>query len=189
MERIYGLKDVAKKYGLGNILSYRPIAKEVKEDVIKVLNTLTSGSHFVFDFSGISLCDLSFADELLIESKIYLSKRENLILYIQNFCEVIKENIEGAIARREQKDNIKIYLLTNENGMYSKIGSKLEKSLEDTFLIICEKKSVSARDIADVFNLEINSASNRLKKLFDAGLLLRNEVVDVNGRQHIYYLP
>lgn len=189
MEHIYSLKDAAGKYDLQNNLTYRPIAKEVKEDVINILNTLSSGSHFAFDFTGISLCDLSFADELIVESKLYLSRRDNLLIYIQNFNQVIIENIEGAIARREQKDNIKIYLLVKENGVYSKVGSKLEKSLEDTFSIICEKKSVSARDIADIFSLEINSASNRLKKLFDAGLILRNEVVDINGRQHIYYLP
>ncbi len=189
MEHVYSLKKIAKQYELGDILSYRPIAKKVKEDVMNILNALPSDSYFVFDFLGISLCDLSFADELLIETKLYLINRKNLIIYTQNLNQVIKENIEGAIARREQKENIKINLLIMENGKYSKIGSRLEKSLEDTFLYISEKKTASARDVAEKYKLEINSASNRLKKLFDSGLLLRKEVIDINGRQHVYYLP
>lgn len=191
MEYIFNLEEVAKKYSLGDMLTYRPIAKEVKSEVISLLASLNIGSYFVFDFEGIGLCDTSFADELLIETQFYLikEKKENIIIYIQNFNQAIKENIEGALLRRESKDGIRIFLLIKENGHYSKIGSKLEKNLENTFSFVCEKKRISAREVAEKFELEINSASNRLKKIYDAGLLLREEVIDNNGRQHIYYLP
>ena len=146
------------------------------------------GDCLKLDFTDIETCDVSFVDEIVLEVQIYLrEKKENILLFLAHFNQDIIDNLEGAIARREGK-GVKIPILVQENDRLSCIGS-LEPALAETLDFMRSRNEINARDIAEHTGTAINAASNRLKKLYDLRLCLREERVDINGKQHIYRIP
>ncbi|CQR75004.1 hypothetical protein SpAn4DRAFT_4368 [Sporomusa ovata] len=106
---------------------------------------------------------------------------------ISNVSEPTLENLTAAIALREQRGN-RLQILYYQGEDLSYLG-KLERNLEETLKLLFEKRKTTAREIAELKGIAINSASNRLKKLYDHRLILREEVIDNSGKQHIYFLP
>lgn len=98
------------------------------------------------------------------------------------------DNLEGTIARRDAKHNIKLALLvTTENEM--KIIGHIEPNLAEAWNVVASERTFTARSLADRLNLAISTASTRLLKLYKNRLLARDEEVTSSGRQHIYQVP
>lgn len=186
-KKIY-LKDYARKEGLSDSLVLRSTAKTIYKSVMNDIGNIIPDDIIDCYFNEIEMCDVSFADEFIINLQKHILKISNTILRILDANEYVHENIEGALALRNKKDHAKLCLLFYSEKQYSFVGD-LENNLYETFNEALKHEGITARDIAQLFGIEINSASNRLKKLFDLKLLLRRELVDENGRQHIYYLP
>lgn len=182
------IEEIANELELSNVLIYRPLGKKAKEMILEKVDTLNSGDSIEMDFSNIELCDVSFVDEMIIEVQLFMRQRENILMCIKNVKQEIFENLEAALALREQKNKIKIQILHRLQTGYKLVGI-IEQNLQETFNLVANGRQISARDVAEVYELEINSASNRLKKLYDSCLVLRKEQIDINGRQHIYFLP
>lgn len=178
----------AKKQGLDQILIYRPTAKRIFSDVLSDFSTLSSDDILECSFQDVDMCDVSFVDEFIINLQKYVLQHQNTVMIITNTNECVQENLEAALTLRNKQDQSKICLLLYDNCKYRVFGD-LEKNLKETYDLIKNSDEISARIIAQKFGIEINSASNRLKKLFDLRLLLRREVIDESGRQHKYYLP
>jgi predicted transcriptional regulator len=53
--------------------------------------------------------------------------------------------------------------------------------------LLNQKEKVTARDIADYFQLAINTASNRLSELYKRHLALRHEEIMPNGGKQFMY--
>ena len=174
--------------GDGQVLTYRPLGKKAKEVVNRHIQKLLPGQGLELDFNGVELCDVSFVDEVVIEvQKFVISQDKDIIFFISNVKEAVLENLLPALAYRENTgDNVVV--LRYEKGKASIFGD-LEPKLRDTFELIAKRKSITARELAEINKIAINSASNRLKKLFDKKLLIREEHIDSLGRQHIYRLP
>ena len=187
MEKVIYLKGYAEKEGFTESLAFRSVARAIYDSVTNDIN-VAQGDIINCKFNDIDMCDVSFADEFIINFQKMLLEVENTLLRLMNVNEHVRENIEGALMLRNKKDHSKICLLTYEDGAYSIIGD-IEKNLNETFSLIVFKPQITARDVAQRFNIEINSASNRLKKLYNLRLLQRQESIDESGRQHIYYLP
>ena len=190
MIKTFSIAKIAQSLGLDMVLTFRPLGKQAKEIIISKISELSSGDSINLDFHNIVLSDVSFDDEVAIEVQLYIRKRDNLLLFISNLAKDVYENLEAALALREHKYKQRIQILNKTDdkfGLYSYIGS-LEHNLHETFDLLKNGRQMTARDVADEFNIEINSASNRLKKLYDAGLLLRREQIDTNGKSHIYYI-
>lgn len=188
MVKIINVEKIASSLGLEKILTFRPLGKKAKEMILKEIDLLNPGDSLNIDFNNIELSDVSFVDEMIIEVQLYTKRKDNIIIFISNVKLGIFENLEAALALKEQKNRVKIQVLNRLESGYSFVGA-LEQNLQATFKMLTQRKYISAREIAETYGLEINSASNRLKKLYDAGLVLRKEIIDENGRQHIYYLP
>ena len=94
------------------------------------------------------------------------------------------DNLEGTIARRRAK----VALLIRKEGQMRLIGH-VEPNLIEAWQLVYERSELTARELADQLGLEINTASMRLRKLYDARLLARREEITPGGRQHIYMLP
>jgi len=188
MEKSIYLKEYAQKEGFTESLALRPVAKSIYNRVMNDLQEIYQDDVINCIFDGIEMCDVSFADEFIINLYKVILGINNSLLRIMNINEYVLENIEGALALRNKKDHVKLCLLSFTNGEYSIIG-EVEKNLSETFLLITITNQITAREVAQKFDIEINSASNRLKKLFNLRLLQRMESIDETGRQHIYYLP
>ena len=188
MVKTIRLKDYALQEGFEESLTFRPVAKSIYAKALLNLQTIFPGDIVDCDFTGIEMCDVSFADEFIINLQKHLVEIDNTVLRIVHVKEYVQENIEGALMLRNKKDRTKLNLLLFVHDSYSILGD-IEKNLLDTFSLFSIFEHISARELAEQFSIEVNSASNRLKKLYDLRLLLRSEVIDSNGRKHIYYLP
>ena len=71
-------------------------------------------------------------------------------------------------------------------GAWQCIGH-LEPSLNETLEIIAQRGHLTAPELADLKKLIVNSASNRLKRLYDQRLVRREHEVSEKGLQYIYY--
>lgn len=188
MQKSIDLKAYAKQNELHESLVFRPIAKKIYTQALKDIGEINSEDIIDCDFKGIKMCDVSFADEFIINLQKKLLQINNSLLRLINIDECVSENIEAALMFRNKKERTKLCLLIYSNNKYSLIG-ELENNLNETFMALLIQNEITARHIAQQFAIEINSASNRLKKLFDLRLIMRYESIDENGKQHIYYLP
>lgn len=182
------LWELAKVVHLDDTLFYRPNAVIMFNKATEILGGIGPGTVILCDFEGIKMCDVSFVDEFIINMQLTVQKMNSVMMILMNCCEDVMTNIEAALTWRNQKSNSRTTLLYFSEGKYLILG-KIEKSLNQTFqAIVARPGKVTARDIADMFGLpEINSASNRLKKLYDASLLCRS--ADESGWQQEYFIP
>lgn len=189
MKKLIFAEEISRKLDLNNVLIFRPLGKKAKEMILEEIKELNPGDTIEMNFKNIKTCDVSFVDEMIIEIQQHVKQRDNLLLYISDINNrEIMDNLEAALALRMQKKKDNIQVLQLVQNYYSVIG-KLEQNLQKTFELLSRKTSITAREVAEIFGTEINSASNKLKKLFDYGLVLRKEIVDSSGRLHEYYLP
>ncbi len=184
----FNLLSLAHQVSLEDILTYRPKAREIYDYVVEQPGMLLVGDIIKFSFQGVTTCAVSFVDELFINLQKILSAHGNALMLLVDMSEEVLADIEGALALRNEKDNSRLNLLCYYDSKFIVLG-KLENNLQETFKVVTSHEETSARDIAHEFGIEINSASNRLKKLYDLRLLLRRETKDENGRQHLYFLP
>ena len=184
------IKAIASTIGLEHpeVLTFRPYGKKAKGILLEEINKLLPGDSLEFDFSEIEICDVSFVDEIIIEIQLYLRKYKDNLFFVSHINEPTLENLEASLAFRETKEGIRVPILINLNGVFKHIGT-LEPNLKETFDQLSSKREITARDVAELNDIAINSASNRLKKLYDLRLVLRYERIDENGRQHIYSIP
>jgi predicted transcriptional regulator len=150
------------------------------------LKEIPSGQTLVLDFVGVSVMDTSFADETVLELALGLSqgKYGDRWMVLEEPSPATIDNLEGTIARRKAK----VALLIRKQGQVQLIGH-VEPNLIEAWQLVCERTELTARELADQLGLEINTASMRLRKLYDARLLARCEEITFEGRQHIYMLP
>ncbi len=144
------------------------------------------GDSLHIDFAGISVMDTSFADETILQLALGLTASHygDRFLVLNEPSQATIDNLEGTIARRKAK----IALLVRHDKKLSYIGH-LEANLASVWQIVHQTGQLTARQLADQLGLEINTASMRLRKLYDGRLLRRHEEVSAEGRQHVYRLP
>ena len=176
----------AQKVDLGKELFYRPKAVKMYDKLFPDIQHLQGGTLLNCSFENIEGCDASFADEFVIKLQNHISNFNNVVLILTHCNESILENLKGALLIRNEMDKVKTNILYYDMGYHFLL--KQEANLQETFDYVQKHDEVSARDIAEVFGIEINSASNRLKKLYDANKLFRKQVKDEKGRLHIYYI-
>jgi len=152
----------------------------------QTLKDVPSGDVLVLSFAGVSVMDTSFADETVLEVALGLiqDRYGDRWLVLEQPSPATIDNLEGAIARRKAK----VALLICEGDVMRLLGH-VERNLVEAWQFACEKAELTARELADHLGLEINTASMRLRKLYDARLLKRREEITTDGRQHIYMLP
>lgn len=187
--RVISVSTLAKQVGLTNALYLRPKAKDMFDISIKEYGTLLPGDVFICDLTGIVDCSGSFVDEFIHNWVRKIRKTENAMFVIKELTEDVHYTISSALNLRNKLDKDSMSILAYENSTYEIIGDKLEKNAREVFKFIIENKKVTVRMIAEEFSLELNGASNRLKKLYDARLVMRTEQSAENGGKYEYFLP
>ncbi len=187
------------------------------QKLVERINGSTDRLVVELDFRGIKTLDLSFCDEclatlihkdllennfgdcvLIIKDLDSVSAIENFnaaLDYYRKICcfvfnetpsaEYIRDNVKGKLRDEKLHDRIG---RVNSQYSYILLGS-LEQNLMQTLKHIIENHEVTARTIADSFDLNINTASTRLLKLYQKHLIHRKEEVSSEGRQYIYTSP
>lgn len=186
-----GIQKLAERVGIEQrgILCFRPFGQKIRSLVEKKIDSMPSGTVVNLDFSSIRFSDSSCADEVVLQVQLFLrEKADNIILCVTNINDSIKDELIYAIAYREKTIGRIPFLYRLQDGSVEYLG-EIEDTLAETFRLLQKRKSITTRDVMETFNLAVNSASNRLKKLWDYGLVLREELIDNTGKQHVYKLP
>lgn len=148
------------------------------------LKQTAEGGTLVLDSQDIKLIDSSFFDEAILNlfSDLLEGKLGNRFLFLDNASEDTLVNIEGAVARRKFRS---AFPVRDRAGIWHFAGA-LEPNLQETVTTLYQKKELTARDLANRLDIEINNASNRLRRLFELHLSKRVQESSETGLFHRY---
>lgn len=182
--------SLSKRVGLNDgVLVLRPTAKEMFEISKSEIGDLISDDLLVCDFQEIYDCSSSFVDEFVLTWQRVINKQKNTMLILINTNEDVQYTVEAALNQRNRISNESLSLIAHINDKFVIFGRKLEKNALQVFELMANGGHITAREVAESFNLELNSAGNRLKKLYDAHAVMRVEQsADVGGKFE-YFIP
>lgn len=180
---------LAEKVELSNVLYLRPNAREMFEISTDEYGLPLPGDIYVCDLTGIEDCSGSFVDEFIHKWVRLVRDTENAMFVLTGVSDDVSYTIRSALNLRNKLDKDSMIILSFDGITYQVIGDKLEKNAQEVFNYIVLEKTVTVRMVAEKFSLELNGASNRLKKLYDARLVMRAEQSAENGGKYEYFLP
>lgn len=182
--------SLSKLVGLNDgVLVLRPTARKMYELSKEEAGECISDDVVICDLQKIYDCSSSFVDEFVLRWQREINGVRNAVLILINMDDDVLYTVEAALNQRNRISNETLSLLSYSNGRYTVLGNKLEKNALQVFDLVADGKHITAREIADRFGLELNSAGNRLKKLYDAHVVIRTEQsVDVGGKFE-YFIP
>ncbi len=186
---IISVSALAKQVELTNVLYLRPNAREMFNNSIEKYGKPLPGDVFACDLTDIEDCSGSFVDEFIHNWVRMVRNTENAIFVIIHASEDVLYTISSALNLRNKLDKDSMSILAYENGKFSLLGDKIEKNVREVFEFVVTSKRVTVRMVSEKFSLELNGASNRLKKLYDARLVMREEQSIENGGKYEYFLP
>ncbi|MBU1863904.1 MAG: hypothetical protein KKH94_09600 [Candidatus Omnitrophica bacterium] len=170
-----------------NILGGRPTGDKVREQVIAQIKSNPLDSMMRLDFGEVLFLDYSCADEFICKliRRIMIRDFGERYVLISGVNDLVKENLEAAL--KERKLVVPGVDANNQTILYGDISQEMR----ETYNFAVEKETFTARDIAEsglVSDNKINSASNRITKLFDMALVrkVNQENVGGGGRQFVY---
>lgn len=182
--------SLSEKAGLKDyVLVLRPKARKMYELSKEEIGSCMSDDVVICDLHRIQDCSSSFVDEFLLNWQREINEVRNAVLVLVNANDDVLYTVEAALNQRNRKSNESLSLLVYSNGRYTAIGNRFEKNVLQVFDLIAEGKHITAREVADRFDLELNSAGNRLKKLYDAHVVVRVEQSQDAGGKFEYYIP
>ena len=180
----------AKRVNLTDgVLVFRPKAAQMLELSKNEMGQILYGDVVECDLADVLDCSSSFVDEFIIGWQRIVNQVENAMLILVNATSDVRYTIEAALNQRNKLSNESIVLVIQSDRGYEVLGNKVEKNVRDVFDLLSEGSHITARLIADRFNLELNSAGNRLKKLYDAHMAMRIEQSIDAGGKYEYYIP
>ncbi|MCD6266302.1 MAG: hypothetical protein J7K02_10125 [Deltaproteobacteria bacterium] len=180
--RIVDLMDENLTNGSKNMVT-RETGRIIREAIEVNIQKEQEEMIIILDFSGIGIIDFSCADEVAAKfiARLNLKEYGDKYLLFSGLTPSQEENITAALEKK------KLSLLSlKENGGWKLMGI-LNPYLKDTLDLVMARKSLTARELADLTGVEINSASTKLLNLNKARLAIRvREALPNGGRQFVY---
>lgn len=139
----------------------------------------------ILQFPAGQVMDVSFADEAVIQlgQAIVDGKYGRRRLLLADLTQDSVDNINAAI----RLQRLKLAFLSIAPGGQWQVVGHLEDNLQETLMIVAQRPSLTAPELADELDLALNSANNRLKRLYDLHLIRREYEVSEKGLLYIYY--
>ena len=184
-KRVYSLREILKELlvnGSRNLVT-RETGKRMREALEERLQTESPGELIILDFKGVGILDYSCADEIVAKliSRLNAGEYGDRYLLLRGLNPTQKENIEVALERKHLAA-----LFLNEEKKWEVLGV-LNNYLKETLDEVMTKGRMTARDLADAAELEINTSSTRLANLYKLQLVQRREeLLSEGGRQFVY---
>ncbi|MFC2149320.1 hypothetical protein ACFLQ8_01325 [Candidatus Auribacterota bacterium] len=165
------------------ILTGRDNGRAELNKLSEYMNRSPADSVVPINFSNTKFIDFSSCDEFLgkLISRIGSREFNNVYIYLTNVTKEIAESIDAMLTLRAQN------VILVENNTDIKILGKLNPILKETLDYINTEKEVSARKLADVKKIAINTSSNRLTKLNQLGLIARLETTSTKSTEQYLY--
>jgi hypothetical protein len=148
--------------------------KEVYGKLKSYIDDLPSISIFGISLEGISATDASFPRESVIS--IAKSYRETKCFYLVNVeNNDLLDNWDYAAQAKEQP--IMVWFGTD----FRILGPSLTSSTKELLEYVLKNSPVLASKVSTKFDISIQNASTRLKKLVSEGYIIRTEVIAESG--------
>jgi len=167
-----GSRDLVTR-GSGQVIRDR-IEKDIEKE--------KDGEVIALDFSNIGIIDYSCADEVVAKlvSRLLSGEYGDKYIVLTGLNENQKENIEVALERK----NLAL-MAEMKNGEKFLIGN-LNNYLKLTLNFVLEQTSITAKDLSEALNLEMNTSGTRLLNLHKKRLVKRLEEIRNGGRVWVY---
>jgi DNA-binding MarR family transcriptional regulator len=183
---VYQVSDFMNRVlanGSKNLVT-RDTGKLIREAIESQIQGEPEGTVVVLDFSKVGIIDFSCAEEVMAKMIARLMSREygDKYLLLSNLTQNQEENIHAALQGK------KLMAMSLKASAKPRYLGVLNPYLMDTLELVLEKKSITARELADLTQVEINTASTKLLNLYKARLVLRERVslAEGGGRQYVY---
>jgi predicted HTH transcriptional regulator len=163
--------------------------KDLKELIMDKINNASMPTVFEFDMSYIGDTNGSGIDEVIAKPLKHLIAefKENKVekfLYLKNLSP--EDEYDHAYNIESTLNIEQLCIMAKEGDSYSILGY-LGGSLKQILEFVYGKKQVTARDVVDTFDKQLNTASTQLSKLYEKRLISREEIqMPEGGRQFIY---
>lgn len=184
----YNISQLQNEIGLTDGLFIMRSKGEKAYPILEAqLRSIPESETLVLRFPEDQLMDVSFADETIIRlgEEIAANKFDQRRLLLKGLTPDSTVNIDRAI--HGQKLKLALIHITS-TGQWEIIGH-LEPSLQEVLEILADSDRITAPELAEVLDLALNTANNRLKRLFDQGLIQREYEVSDKGLLYYYQFP
>jgi len=160
----------------------RPAGRVVSPKLVAFVEANPGISIFRMGLDGVRRMDISFASETLVEVARRFRARKGFCL-INLVDPDMRENIDAAAIRASQP------LVAWNGEEWTLLGPKPPAGAKDAFEFAMSRTEVRATDYQQAMpNMSIANASNKFRKLWDQGFLLRREVgAESGGVEFVYF--
>ena len=187
--KLISVSALANHIGLGKVLMTRPLAAKMFELSVEEYGKPLAGDICVCDMAGIDDCSGSFVDEFVHRWCYLVKEKDNALFILRNLTDDVLYTVNSALSHRNRLSNDSLVILRYCGNGYHLVGDRIENNVREVFDMLATGERVTVRMVADRFDVGLNSAGNRLKKIHDAHLAIRNEQSAENGGKFEYYLP
>ena len=167
-----------------NNLVTRETGRVMREALEGRIHSEPEGTVVALDFSNVAIIDFSCAEEVIAKMMARLIQREygDKYIVLTSLTPNQEENIHAALHTK------RLLVLSLKGAKKPGYLGVLNPYLMDTLELILERKSITARELADLTQVEINTASTKLLNVYKARLTLRERMslAEGGGRQYIY---
>ena len=149
------------------------------------LQALPEEGSLILQFPSSQVMDVSFVDDTIIRlgQEIVEGQHGNRRILLKGLTQDSKDNIDAAIRLQRLK---LAFLAISSNRQWEIVGH-LEDSLREVLEMLGQRPSLTAPELAEEKALALNSANNRLKRLFDLHLIRREYEVSEKGLIYYYH--
>ena len=160
----------------------RPSGQVMRERIEKDILKEDEGSIIALNFSKIGIIDYSCADEIVAKliSRLLSNEYGDRYLLLTGLNENQQENIEVALERKELA-----VIAGKREGKKFLLGS-LNNYLRETLALIVKNGRITARELADMVEIEANTSGTRLLNLHKKRLVIRKDEQRDGARVWIY---
>lgn len=184
-KRVFSVREIMKEF-LSNgsrSLVTRDTGKRMREALEERLQAEPEEVVAILDFKAVGILDYSCADEIVAKLISRLNAGEYGIRYliVRGLNSTQRENIEVALERKHLAA-----LFLHDDKSWEILGV-LNNYLKETLNEVMREGRITARDLAEAEDLEINTSSTRLANLYKIQLVRRREeLLSEGGRQFVY---
>lgn len=176
MEKRLPLKDH------GAQLWTRELAKEIRTQLVELLDALAPGDTAVIDLAGVQVFDYSFANELFGRSLLSLpNEYPGRFLVVENLSAYVRENLVKAL------ESLGLAMIERAEGQLTLLG-KIHPSDAITFSAIADAgEPTTAVALKERLGINLNAVNERLSKLTSLSLVRRERGTSAAGRELYLY--
>jgi hypothetical protein len=157
-------------------------AREIRPEIEAELDSVPPGAALRLDLSPIKVMDSSFAVELF--GRLYTSMASaypERALVLMKVTGYVKDNLDSAFKGRG------LLGLTVDGTHSWRLVGKTSETDRETLEALYSGKQMTAPELASALNIGLTTCNQRLKKLADAGIIIRTRISAPSGGDQFMY--